>query len=274
MKPVARFDSTTAEVHDDASPCEFLLRQWATKTTASQQWSEQHKQQTTIATCTARKGLQLAKQGWEKCDSSTKREWRAVNGRDSYQIIAFLRSPDMWRLRPGRAAALVDVDTTKYRVTLQHGLRTRTGVQVYSTPTYTHRTPHTGILTPRTPHRHSHTAPLKKIYGYVIMWSERIIFINIVYWGGVVARLHCSVDTPSIARDGSSFRLRNDDRLYGKWRWRQLWARALTDIKDNFQWALTWSKCNVMKFRILFLAWCYCLRLFCFLRTVLSETQL
>ena len=72
---------------------------------------------------------------------------------------------------------LTSVDeTTQHRVTLQHGSQTRTVLQEYSTPAYTHRTPHTGILTPHTLHRHN-----RATLNYKVMWSKnsnRIIMMK------------------------------------------------------------------------------------------------
>ena len=136
------------------------------------QWLEQHKQQTTIATCTVycKKGTATCKAGvgkvWQQYKTwMTSSEWERFLPYNSiltksWRVTIATRLSSRRRLF-WRTAALMDVDdTTQYRVTLQHGLRTPTGVQEYGTPAYTHRTPHTGILTPHTPHRHSHTAPL------------------------------------------------------------------------------------------------------------------
>ena len=145
-----RFDSTPAEVRDDASPCEFLLRQWATKTTAPQQWLEQHKQQTTCtvyckkgtATCKAGVGkvwqqykMWMTSSEWERFlpdNSILTKSWRVtIATRLSSRRRLF------WQWSRCRTAALRNVDTTKYRVT---------------------RVRHTGIHTPHTPHRHINAA--------------------------------------------------------------------------------------------------------------------
>ena len=145
-----RFDSTTAEVHDDASPCEFLLRQWATKTTASQQWLEQHKQQ---RTCTV------------YCKKRTA-TYKAGVGKVWQQYKMWMTSSEWERFLPDNS-----ILTKSWRVTIATRLsssvdgRRYNKVQGYTTTWFTNtyrgtRVRHTGILTPRTPHRHSHTAPL------------------------------------------------------------------------------------------------------------------
>ena len=162
----------------------------ATKTTASQQWLEQHKQQTTIATCIAycKKGTATCKAGvgkvWQQYKMwMTSSEWKRFLPDNSiltksWRVTIATRLSSrrrlFWRWSRCRTSALMDVDTTKYRL---HYNMVYKHVQGYKSTA--HRHINAAHPTPAWPHR----ATIKKIRlcDYV-KWKDYIYEYCLLGW--------------------------------------------------------------------------------------------